>query len=121
MPAALQYLRKHSEPEAKMRTVKRPPLLKSLRILKVIHGETPPVDGETPLVLVVLDGETPPPLIVKYIFFFVVGIPKLCKSPNAARSASLRGKRTSAYGLKLLEVRLRQEIRSAPDGVATYD
>ena len=41
MPTALQYLRKHSEQQGSRGTVKRPPLLKTLRILKVFHGETP--------------------------------------------------------------------------------
>jgi hypothetical protein len=43
MPAALQYLKKHSEQQGSRGTVKRPPLLKTLWILKVFHGETPPL------------------------------------------------------------------------------
>jgi hypothetical protein len=61
MPAALQYLRKHTEQQGSRGTVKRPPMLKTLRILKVFHGETPPLyTVKHPPFLLFLYGETPP-------------------------------------------------------------
>jgi hypothetical protein len=61
MPAALLYLRKHSEQQGLRGTVKRPPLLKTLWTLKVFHGETPPLyTVKRPPFLLFLYGETPP-------------------------------------------------------------